>query len=102
MSTEELIDRVKSLSADEQSSVVRFIDYLERCHAPLTGDVLPGTDVPVTRDDAGTRKIARAQKQLALAMELRALADPPASSPFLQAAEQFMAQHPELLRSLSQ
>lgn len=59
MSTEELIDRVKALSAEEQTSVVQFIDYLERWHAP-------------------------------------------ASTPFLQAAEQFMAEHPELLRRLAQ
>jgi len=59
MTTEELIDRVKSLSAEEQTSVLQFIDYLER------------------RNNS------------------------PASS-FLQAAEEFMAEHPELLRRLSQ
>ena len=59
MSTEQLIERVKSLSAEEQSSVIQFIDYLERRHAQ-------------------------------------------ASTPFLQAAEEFIAQHPELLRRLSQ
>jgi hypothetical protein len=59
MSIQELIDKVKSLSAEEQASVIQFIDYLERRHAP-------------------------------------------ASTPFLQAAEQFMTEHPELLRRLSQ
>ena len=59
MTAEELIERVKSLSAEEQASVVQFIDYLERRH------------------------------------------NSPAS-PFLQAAEEFMTAHPELLRRLSQ
>jgi hypothetical protein len=58
MSTQELIEKVKSLSAEEQTAVIQFIDYLER-HAP-------------------------------------------ASTPFLQAAEQFINEHPELLRRLSQ
>ena len=57
--TEELIDRVKSLSAEEQTSVAQFINYLER----------------------------------------RTL---PAGTPFLEAAEQFIALHPELLRRLAQ
>ena len=57
--TEELIDRVKSLSSEEQTSVIQFIDYLERRHVP-----------------AGT--------------------------PFLRAAEEFITQHPELLRRLAQ
>ena len=59
MTTEELIERVKSLSSDEQTSLVQFIEYLERRHVF-------------------------------------------ASSPILQAAEQFIAEHPELLRRLSQ
>jgi hypothetical protein len=59
MTTEELIDKVKSLSAEKQRTVVQFIDFLERCHIP-------------------------------------------ASSPILQAAEQFMAEHPELLRRLAE
>jgi hypothetical protein len=59
MTTGELIDRIKSLSADEQMSVAQFIDYLER-------------------------------------------RDAPAASPFLQAADRFMAEHPELLRRLAQ
>jgi hypothetical protein len=59
MSTQELIEKVKALSAEEQTAVIRFIDYLEQRHAP-------------------------------------------ASTLFLQAAEQFMAEHPELLRRLSQ
>jgi hypothetical protein len=57
--TQELIERVKSLSADEQSAVIQFIDYLERRHAAARG-------------------------------------------PFLQAAEEFIALHPELLRRLAQ
>ena len=57
--TEELIDRIRSLSAEEQTSVVQFIDFLERRQVP-------------------------------------------ARTPFLQAAEEFIAQHPELLRSLAQ
>lgn len=57
--TEELIDRIKSLSAEEQTSVVQFIDFLERRQVP-------------------------------------------ARTPFLHAAEEFIAQHPELLRSLAQ
>jgi hypothetical protein len=56
---EELIDRVKSLSAEEQQSVLQFIDYLEQRHIP-------------------------------------------ARTPFLQAAEEFINQHPELLRRLAQ
>ena len=59
MTTEELIERVTCLSAEEQTSVVQFIDYLERRHIS-------------------------------------------ASSPFLQATEQFMLEHPELLRRLAQ
>jgi hypothetical protein len=59
MSTQELIEKVKSLSAEEQASVIQFIDYLERRHAT-------------------------------------------ASTPFLQAAQEFMTEHPELLRRLSQ
>ena len=59
MTTEELIDRVKSLSAEEQTSVVRFIDYLDQRQAP-------------------------------------------AQTPFLQAAEEFISQHPELLQRLAQ
>ena len=59
MTTEELIDRVKSLSAEEQTSVVQFIDYLERRQSPE-------------------------------------------STPFLHAAEEFISQHPELLRRLAQ
>jgi hypothetical protein len=55
--TEELIDRIKS-SAEEQTSVVQSIDFLER------------------------RQVS-------------------ARTPFLHAAEEFIAQHPELLRSLS-
>lgn len=58
--TEELIDRIKSLSAEEQTSVVQFIDFLERRQVP------------------------------------------PARTPFLYAAEEFIAQHPELLRRLAQ
>lgn len=59
MTTEELIDRVKSLSVEEQISVIRFIEYLERRQVP-------------------------------------------AQTPFLQAAEEFIAEHPELLRRLAQ
>ena len=59
MITEELIERVKSLSAEEQTLVLQFIDYLERRHTSP-------------------------------------------ASPFLQAAEEFIAEHPELLRRLSQ
>jgi hypothetical protein len=59
MSTQELLEKVKSLSAEEQASVIEFIDYLERRHAPAT-------------------------------------------TPFLEAAEQFIREHPELLRRLSQ
>jgi hypothetical protein len=59
MTTEQLIDRVKSLSAEEQKSVAQFVDYLERRHSSP-------------------------------------------ASPFLQAAEEFIAEHPELLRRLSQ
>jgi hypothetical protein len=59
MTTEELIDRVKSLSAEERTSVVQFIDYLERRQG----------SVPTS---------------------------------FLHAAEEFISQHPELLRRLAQ
>jgi hypothetical protein len=59
MTTEELIDRVISLSVEEQISVIRFIEYLERRQVP-------------------------------------------AQRPFLQAAEEFIAEHPELLRRLAQ
>jgi len=59
MTTDELIEKVRSLSEAEQTSVLQFIDFLER------------------------RQVS-------------------ASSPFLKAAEQFMAEHPELLRRLSQ
>jgi hypothetical protein len=59
MSTQELIEKVKSLSAEEQASVMEFIDNIERRHAR-------------------------------------------ASTPFLEAAEQFITEHPELLRRLSQ
>jgi hypothetical protein len=59
MTTEGLIERLKSLSSEEQTLVVQFIDYLERRHIS-------------------------------------------ASSPILKAAEQFIAEHPELLRRLSQ
>ena len=59
MTAEELIDKVKSLSVEEQESVVQFIDFLEHRRGP-------------------------------------------SSSPVLQAAEQFIAEHPELLRRLSQ
>jgi len=59
MATENLTDAVNSLSPDEQTSVLQFIDYLKG----------------------------------------RQTAGPPA---FLQAAEQFIAEHPELLRRLSQ
>jgi hypothetical protein len=59
MSTDELIAKLKSLSAEKQTAVIQFIDYLERRHAP-------------------------------------------SSTPFLQAAEQFITEHPELLRRLSQ
>lgn len=56
-SSETLIEAVKSLSPEQQASVLQFIDYLK------------------TRKDA---------------------------SPFLQAADQFMVDHPELLRRLAQ
>jgi len=59
MSGENLMDAVKSLSPEEQTSVLQFIDYLKRQKA------------------AGT-------------------------SPFLQAAAQFIAEHPELLQRLAQ
>jgi hypothetical protein len=59
MTTEELIERVKSLSAEKQASVAQFIEYLERPHAG-------------------------------------------SSTSFLQAAEEFIAGHSELLRRLSQ
>ena len=59
MTTEELIEKVKSLSSEEQTSVVQFIDYLERRQAP-------------------------------------------APTSILHAAEQFITEHPELLRRLSQ
>jgi hypothetical protein len=59
MTTEELIERVKSLSSEEQTSVIRFIDYLERRNVPAPASIL-------------------------------------------QAAEQFITEHPELLRRLSQ
>jgi hypothetical protein len=58
MTTQELIDKVKSLSAEEQTSVVQFIDYLEQRHAT--------------------------------------------ASPLLHAAQQFITEHPELLRRLLQ
>jgi len=58
-STEELIERVKSLSVEDQVSVIRFIESLER-------------------------------KQVAF------------QTPFLQAAEDFITEHPELLRRLAQ
>lgn len=57
--TEELIEKLNALSADEQESVSQFIDYLKG------------------------RKVASV-------------------SPFLSAAEQFIAEHPELLHRLSQ
>lgn len=59
MPSANLIEAVNSLSPDEETSVLKFIDYLRRQNA------------------AGP-------------------------SPFLQAAEQFMAAHPELLHRLSQ
>ena len=59
MPSEHLLEVVNSLSPEEETSVLQFIDYLKR----------PG--------------VAH-------------------SSPFLQAAEQFMAEHPELLNRLSQ
>lgn len=59
MSSQELIEKVKSLSPEEQASVSQFIDDLGGHHVP-------------------------------------------ASTPSLQAAERFMAEHPELLRRLSQ
>lgn len=59
MTTEELIERVNALSADERESVLQFIDYLE--HRPE-----------------------------------------PAKSAFLSAAEQFIAEHPDLLTHLAQ
>ncbi len=58
MTTEELIAKVRSLSAEEQSSIAQFIDFLEKRH--VSG-----------------------------------------GSPFLEAASDFMAEHPELLRRLS-
>jgi len=57
--TEELMERVKSLSVEEQISVIRFIEYLER------------------------RQVS-------------------SRTPFLQAADEFIAEHPELLRRLAQ
>jgi hypothetical protein len=57
--TEELMERVKSLSAEEQISVIRFIEYLER------------------------RQVS-------------------SRTPFLHAADEFTAEHPELLRRLAQ
>jgi hypothetical protein len=59
MPNEQLIDAVRSLSPEEQASVLQFIDYLKRQSS--TG-----------------------------------------ASPFLRAAEQFIAEHPELLHRLSQ
>jgi hypothetical protein len=59
MTGQDLISRVNSLSPEEQTAVVQFIDYLK-------------------------------------AREARA------STPFLKAAEQFMAEHPEILHHLSQ
>jgi hypothetical protein len=59
MTTEELIERVKSLSSEEQKSVIQFIDYLERRNASVPASIL-------------------------------------------QAAEQFITEHPELLQRLSQ
>jgi hypothetical protein len=59
MTTEDLIERVKSLSSEEQTSVIQFIEYLERRHAPAPASIL-------------------------------------------QAAEQFITEHPELLQRLSQ
>jgi hypothetical protein len=58
MPSEYLIDAVKSLSPDEETTVLEFIGYLKR------------------QNVAGP-------------------------SPFLQAAEKFMAEHPELLHRLS-
>ena len=57
--TEELMERVKSLSVEEQISVIRFIEYLERGRVP-------------------------------------------SRTSFLQAADDFIAEHPELLRRLAQ
>jgi hypothetical protein len=59
MATENLIDAVKSLSPEEQASVIQFIDYLKG------------------------RKTS-------------------SSSAFLHAADQFIADHPELLRRLGE
>jgi hypothetical protein len=59
MTTEELIEKVKSLSPEEQTSVVQFINFLER--QPVSGQ-----------------------------------------SAILHSAEQFIAEHPELLRRLWQ
>jgi hypothetical protein len=57
--TEELMERVKSLSVEEQISVIRFIECLERGRVP-------------------------------------------SRTSFLQAADEFIAEHPELLRRLAQ
>ncbi len=59
MPGEHLIDAVNSLSPEEETSVLQFIDYLKR----------------------------------------QSLSGP---SPFLKAADEFIAQHPELLRRLAQ
>jgi hypothetical protein len=40
--TEELIDRVKSLSVEEQLSVIRFIEYLERRQVPAQTPFIQG------------------------------------------------------------
>jgi hypothetical protein len=59
MADDTLIDAVKSLTPDEQQSVLQFIDYLKGREAVI-------------------------------------------SSPFLRAADEFIAEHPELLHRLSQ
>jgi hypothetical protein len=59
MTADELVEKVESLSAEEQASVAQFIDYLERQYLS-------------------------------------------ARTPFLQAAEEFIAEHPDLLQRLAQ
>ena len=59
MTTEELIDRVTSLSAEEQMSVVQFIDYLERRTIPARTPFLAAVEEFTAQHPELLRRLAQ-------------------------------------------